>query len=244
MRRDTGPVHLPSRFAAGILLLTCAACSQRAAWRVVPEPATASPHAERGVSQQAEPPAVHRPPEAPALATMAVANEASVNAAMASHLSGLQFPVPAVESQPLADSFNDPRDGGARVHAATDIMAPKGTPILAADDGHILRLSRNRLGGITVYATDLDEQFVYYYAHLDHYYAHLYAGKPITRGDTLGYVGSTGNATADAPHLHFQVMRMPADRKRYWDGDPINVYPYLRDLAAQAAGTTQQLTAP
>src|SRR5205823_8837014 len=168
--------------------------------------------ARRGVSQQAAREARHGDADdTPALATMAVANEASVDAAMASHLSRLQFPVPAVESLPLADSFNDARDGGARTHAATDIMAPKGTAIVAADDGHILRLSTNPLGGITVYATDLEEHFVYYYAHLDRYYQRLYAGKPIARGDTLGFVGSTGNAIESAPHLHFQVMRMPAD---------------------------------
>jgi murein DD-endopeptidase MepM/ murein hydrolase activator NlpD len=106
-------------------------------------------------------------------------------------------------------------------------MAPRGSAVLAVQDGRILRLSKSAKGGTTLYATDLGEQFVYYYAHLDRYHTNIYDGRPLLRGDTIGYVGTTGNAPKDAPHLHFQVMRMPADRK-YWVGEPINPYPLLR----------------
>ena len=75
-------------------------------------------------------------------------------------------------------------------------------------------------------ATDVEEQYVYYYAHLDHYHRDIYAGKPVMRGDTLGYVGTTGNAPKNLPHLHFQVMRWPADGK-YWNGDPIDPFEAL-----------------
>jgi murein DD-endopeptidase MepM/ murein hydrolase activator NlpD len=102
-------------------------------------------------------------------------------------------------------------------------------------DGRILKLAKNSKGGITVYATDLDEQYVYYYAHLDRYYPSVYAGKPLLRGDTLGFVGTTGNAPPNTPHLHFQVMRMPADH-RYWDGEPVNPYPLLRATTVVPAG--------
>lgn len=197
----------PLRISRLALLVLATACSQRSPWRVIPAPAP---------RQQAE--AVSLPAAAPADAT-AVA-----------HLATLFFPVADGDSTRLDDSFADPRDGGSRRHNAIDIMAPKGTAILSVADGRILRLTKNAKGGTTVYATDLDEQYVYYYAHLDGYHAGIYAGRPLMRGDTLGYVGTTGNAPKDLPHLHFQVMRMPADRK-YWDGEPINPYPLLRQTA-------------
>ena len=112
-------------------------------------------------------------------------------------------------------------------------MAPRGTPILAVQDGRILRLANNAKGGITIYATDVEEQFVYYYAHLDRYYPNIYSGKPLMRGDTLGYVGTTGNEPKNLPHLHFQVMHMPADKK-FWSGPPINPYPLLRPVGSQS----------
>jgi murein DD-endopeptidase MepM/ murein hydrolase activator NlpD len=222
------------------ILIVSASCSQRAPWRVVPEPATSRP---RAVTQSGGSSGTSGA-SAPALATAApapVPEVAPLDAASAAHLADLLFPVPAVQSTRLDDSFNDPRDGGERRHAAIDILAPRGTPILSADDGRVLRLSKNTKGGITVYATDLDEHFVYYYAHLDRYYAGLYQGKPLMRGDTLGFVGTTGNAPANVPHLHFQVMRMPPDRK-FWNGEPVNPYPFLRQSAQ--GSTAQSVTAP
>jgi murein DD-endopeptidase MepM/ murein hydrolase activator NlpD len=190
-------------------LLFATACSQRSPWVVVsPVPAPQAVASAPGA-------AVSAPAPAPADAT-AVA-----------HLGALTFPVSGIDSTRLDDSFDEPRDGGARTHRAIDILAPKGSAVLSVQDGRILRLSKSEKGGITVYATDLEEQFVYYYAHLDRYHAKVYAGKPLMRGDTLGYVGTTGNAPKNLPHLHFQVMRMPADRK-FWAGDPVNPYPLLR----------------
>jgi peptidoglycan LD-endopeptidase LytH len=139
---------------------------------------------------------------------------------------GLLLPVAGVDPARVPDSFDEARDGGARRHNAIDILAPRGTPVLAADDGVVLRVSTNRLGGKTIYATDPDRRLVYYYAHLDGYHPRLQAGMHIARGDTLGYVGTTGNAPANVPHLHFQVMLMSRDG-RYWDGEPVNPYPVL-----------------
>jgi murein DD-endopeptidase MepM/ murein hydrolase activator NlpD len=193
------------------LLMISVGCSQRASYRVVqPSP-----------KQQAV-----------ALATAAAA---PADATAVAHLRGLLFPVPGVHGTRVSDTFNDVRDGGARRHNAIDIMAPKGTPVISADDGRVLRLTRNMNGGISLYATNIEEQFVYYYAHLDGYHASIYAGRPLLRGDTIGYVGTTGNAPKDAPHLHFQVMRMPADRK-FWNGEPINPYPLLRAASPPTAG--------
>ncbi|HEV7991730.1 MAG TPA: M23 family metallopeptidase [Gemmatimonadaceae bacterium] len=143
---------------------------------------------------------------------------------------GLLVPVAGVAVSQLQDSFDEGRDG-ERVHRALDILAPRGTPVLAADDGRILRVRPNTLGGNTVYATDPQGRVVYYYAHLDAYQPGLTEGATIARGDTLGIVGTTGNAPKDTPHLHFQVMQMPSDG-RYWDGTPINPYPLFLLLHA------------
>jgi len=143
---------------------------------------------------------------------------------------GLLVPVSGIVASQLRDTFDEGRDGG-RVHRALDILAPRGTPVLAADDGRVLRVRRNSLGGNTVYATDPAGRVVYYYAHLDAYQPGLAEGATIARGDVLGIVGTTGNAPKDTPHLHFQVMRMPADGK-YWDGEAINPYPLFLLLHA------------
>jgi murein DD-endopeptidase MepM/ murein hydrolase activator NlpD len=137
----------------------------------------------------------------------------------------LVIPVAGVPPEKLEDSFTEPRDG-ERTHYAIDILAPRNTPIVAADDGTILRMSTNTLGGITIFATDPDRQYVYYYAHLDHYDARIHDGQSIKKGEVLGYVGTTGNAPKDVPHLHFQIMKWPSDGK-YWIGEPINPYPVL-----------------
>jgi murein DD-endopeptidase MepM/ murein hydrolase activator NlpD len=135
------------------------------------------------------------------------------------------LPVAGADMSKVEDSFNEPRDGG-RVHRAIDILAPRGTPILSADDGKILRMTTSALGGISMYTVDTESRLVYYYAHMDHYNDAMSPGRMIVRGDTLGYVGTTGNAPKDTPHLHFQVMRWPADGK-YWNGDPIDPYEAL-----------------
>lgn len=139
----------------------------------------------------------------------------------------LLLPVAGIRPDQLSDSFEEGRDG-ERKHHAIDILAPRGTPVLAADNGRVLRVSWNNLGGNTVYATDEDSRIVYYYAHLDRYREGIEAGMHLTKGDTIGFVGTTGNAPKDIPHLHFQIMRMPHDGK-YWYGEPIDPYPLLRE---------------
>jgi murein DD-endopeptidase MepM/ murein hydrolase activator NlpD len=130
-------------------------------------------------------------------------------------------PVDGISADRLVDSYHAQRDGGARRHFAIDISAQRGTPVLAADDGTILRMGFNSLGGLTIYQVDPGRRFVYYYAHLDRYASSLRDGSTISRGDVIGYVGSTGNASPDAPHLHFQVMLY---RDRYWEGESVNPF--------------------
>lgn len=147
----------------------------------------------------------------------------------------LMVPVAGVSPERLSDSFDAPRDGGGRTHNALDILAPRGTPVLAADDGRVYRVSENRLGGLTVYLLDAAERFIYYYAHMDRYRDGLRDGLRVARGDVLGYVGTTGNAPAGTPHLHFQAMRFQRDR--YWEGQPVNPTPYLVVPGRTAAST-------
>ncbi len=221
-------VPMSARYLPIAMLALASACSQRAEWRVIPAPSAAPTATQAASAPQSD-------ANRPALATMAGgASDAGADA----HLRALYFPIAAGDSIRLDDSFDAARDGGARRHRAIDILAPRGTPVLSAGDGRILRLSKSTKGGITVYATDLEEQFVYYYAHLDRYHPAVYAGKPLMRGDTLGYVGTTGNSPKDVPHLHFQIMRMPSDRK-FWNGEPVNPYPLLKPAAQSPARVTE-----
>lgn len=136
----------------------------------------------------------------------------------------LMVPVAGVSPSHVPDSFAARR--GARIHSALDIMAPRGTPVLSADAGRVFKLRSNALGGITVYALDPTERFVYYYAHLERYADGLAEGQRLQPGDVIGYVGTTGNAPRNAPHLHFQVLQYRGNG-RWWDGDPLNPHPFL-----------------
>ncbi|HET7632340.1 MAG TPA: M23 family metallopeptidase [Gemmatimonadaceae bacterium] len=155
----------------------------------------------------------------------------SGSATLAAH--HLLIPVAGVGADQLTDSFDGGRSGG-REHHAIDIPAPRGTPVLAADDGKVLRVSSNTLGGLTVYTIDRSGQFVYYYAHLEGYARGLKAGRYVLKGDTLGFVGTTGDAPENLPHLHFQILRMPPNG-HYWDGEPIDPFPLLSASAGIAS---------
>jgi murein DD-endopeptidase MepM/ murein hydrolase activator NlpD len=137
----------------------------------------------------------------------------------------LMIPVAGVEASQLSDTFTDAR-GNGRVHDAIDIMAPTGTPVIAADDGRVVKLFNSVPGGLTVYQFDPREKFTYYYAHLDRYAPGLVEGKILKRGELLGYVGYSGNASPAAPHLHFAISELGPE-KRWWQGTAINPYPYL-----------------
>ncbi len=153
-------------------------------------------------------------------------------ATVAVTLSGLAVPVAGIRPEWLTDTFSASRAGGARVHNAIDIMAPRGTPVVAAADGIVERLHFSQGGGgITIYVRSPDRAWTYYYAHLDAYAPGLREGQQVRRGDPIGLVGSTGNAAAAGPHLHFAINRMgPADR--WWQGTPVNPYPLLAGRTA------------
>ena len=141
--------------------------------------------------------------------------------------SGLAIPVAGKNVRDLVDTYTQSRAGGARVHNAIDIMAARGTPVVAAAPGTVEKLYFSQGGGgISAYVRSEDGQWTYYYAHLDAYAPGLREGQAVHQGDPIGTVGSTGNANPAGPHLHFAVNRMNAG-ERWWQGTPVNPYPLL-----------------
>ena len=138
----------------------------------------------------------------------------------------LLMPVQGIPRAALQDTFNDARSQG-RVHDAIDIMAPRNTPVLAVEAGRIVKLFTSDRGGLTIYQFDPTETYCYYYAHLDHYAPGLHEAMQVTRGQVIGYVGFTGNASPEGPHLHFAITRLPP-QKNWWQGEALNPYPILR----------------
>ena len=141
------------------------------------------------------------------------------------------MPIAGLHPSDLRDSFAEAR--GGRRHEAIDILAPRGTPVLAVGDGRIRKLFHSVPGGITVYQFDPSETYCFYYAHLDRYAEGLAEGQLVRRGDRIGYVGTSGNAPPETPHLHFAISVLGPD-KHWWQGAPIDPYPLL--MKARPAG--------
>jgi len=139
----------------------------------------------------------------------------------------LTMPVQGIDEDDLRDTYFDSRDG--RAHEALDIMAPRHTQVRAVEDGKIVKLFDSKPGGLTIYMFDPSERYCYYFAHLDRYARGLREGQTVRRGDVIGFVGSTGNAAEDAPHLHFAIFRLTPE-KQWWKGEPLNPYLVLKSL--------------
>lgn len=141
--------------------------------------------------------------------------------------SGLVVPVAGISPGELVDTYTQSRGGGSRVHNAIDIMAPRGTPVVSAGDGLVEKLYFSRGGGgITAYVRSPDGNWLHYYAHLDAYAPGLQEGQRIRRGDPIGTVGISGNASPSGPHLHYAIYEMRPG-ERWWQGTPVNPYPLL-----------------
>jgi peptidoglycan LD-endopeptidase LytH len=134
----------------------------------------------------------------------------------------LRLPLDGREVESLKGGFAETR-GGDRPHEAVDMLAPRNTPVHAVDGGSIAKLFTSKAGGLTVYQFDASGRLCYYYAHLERYADGLKEGQPVSQGDVIGYVGTTGNAPANTPHLHFAVYELNAD-KRWWQGRPLDPY--------------------
>lgn len=132
----------------------------------------------------------------------------------------LAIPVSGLQPGALPPS-SFAQDRGGRVHEALDIMAPAGTPVLAVEDGTVEKLFTSDAGGLTIYQFDPTRSVAYYYAHLQRYADGLADGERVSRGQVIGYVGSTGNARPDAPHLHFAIFVLGPE-KRWWQGTAID----------------------
>lgn len=169
-----------------------------------------------------------RAPDAPAPIDPSVPTLSAGTGDVVDNLRGrrLTLPVQGIDPGKLVQSFDDQRSGSRR-HEAIDILAPRHTPVLAIEDGTVARMFSSRAGGITLYQYDPREQFVYYYAHLERYADGLKEGDRLTRGQVLGYVGTSGNAPPNTPHLHFAIFEMTTP-KRWWEGRPIDPFLVLR----------------
>jgi murein DD-endopeptidase MepM/ murein hydrolase activator NlpD len=139
----------------------------------------------------------------------------------------LTLPVQGVAAAQLTDTYTQARAAGA-THEALDIMAVRGTPVLAVEDGKVVKLFLSKPGGLTIYQFDPGSNYAYYYAHLDRYVDGLAEGDSLRKGQVIGYVGSTGNASPDAPHLHFAIFKLGPERQ-WWRGAPLNPYLVWRD---------------
>ncbi len=162
------------------------------------------------------------PPAASAVPTDTQLKPGDVAAAPAPRIS---LPIAGLKRADIHDTFNDTRQGGK--HEASDIMAPRGTPVLAVEEGNVVKLFTSKKGGLTVYQFDNSRTYCYYYAHLDKYAEGLKEGMLLRRGDKVGYVGSTGDAAANAPHLHLAILLLGPD-KHWWENTTaIDPYPLL-----------------
>jgi murein DD-endopeptidase MepM/ murein hydrolase activator NlpD len=155
------------------------------------------------------------------------ATSSGLPASEAATIGTLIVPVRGIEPSQLRDTYDELRGGDTRTHEALDIPAPRGTPVLSATGGRVLKLFESKAGGKMVYAADSSEHFILMYAHLDSYANGLAEGQPLTRGQVIGAVGTTGNAPPNLPHLHFAIARSN-DVKAWWKGMPVNPYPLLR----------------
>lgn len=191
----------------------------------------------RVVAQPATPPAVAHAVAAPAPphTTMVLTPATPVifvdpsDPSDVSRLRGrsLTLPVTGVSAAQLTDTYTQARAAGAP-HEALDIMAPRGTPVVAVEDGRVAKLFLSKPGGITLYQFDPGGQYAYYYAHLDRYADGIAEGAILRKGQVIAYVGSTGNALPQAPHLHFAIFRLGPERQ-WWRGTPLNPFMVWRD---------------
>ncbi|MCU1236149.1 MAG: peptidase [Candidatus Solibacter sp.] len=149
----------------------------------------------------------------------------AIEAAPAPAGSRIAMPLAGFDPNKLDSTFHQARSG--HEHEALDIMSPRGTPVMAVAEGNVAKLFTSKQGGFTVYQFDNTQTWCYYYAHLDRYAPGLKEGVLLRKGEVLGYVGSTGDASPEAPHLHFAVFRLGPE-KHWWQGTAVDPLPLLK----------------
>ena len=173
-------------------------------------------------------PAVAAPSPSPTDTMQAAVIETSTPQSLSTSRSNqLLIPVQNIRPSDLTDTYSDSREAGARLHEALDIMAPKGTTVLSVAPGEVERLFQSDAGGKTIYVRSVDGETIYYYAHLDSYAPGLKEGQRVRRGQRIGTVGSSGNASEEAPHLHFAILQTTADAEWWEPATAINPFPLL-----------------
>jgi peptidoglycan LD-endopeptidase LytH len=203
-----------------------------------PPPATSAlrPPAADRVAPAVAPPQPREAPVADAPETHAVLRSPGSDGIVAVPVSSseiqelqsrrLTIPVQGVAASQILSNYHDDR-GQGRKHEALDILSPRGTPVVAVEDGHVAKIFTSARGGLTIYQFDPTQRYCYYYAHLDSYAEGLAEGQKVKRGQTIGYVGTSGNAPENTPHLHFAITRLGAD-PRWWEGEPLDPALVLR----------------
>ena len=235
--------HCPGCIAAMSLVLWTAACTVKVTHEgdsaagssaaAVPTPTDSVAAPDRSISA-ARPDSVV--PHADTIASHGEVADTGAAAPSPTDLAMLSaeliVPLPGVNAADLPDTFNERRGaGGTRKHEALDIMAPRGTTVLSAAPGRVLKLHTSAAGGLMVYAADSTERFILMYAHLDGYAPGLRDGLPLRRGQVIGYVGTTGNAPPNAPHLHFAIAH-PRAVDLWWTGTAVDPRPLLQHTVA------------
>ncbi len=234
----SAPATAPSASMAPLPSIAPSSSAPAATAPVTPQPLDNPPDVSGMNYPEVSVPGSDLPAPSPPMSTSSVsapaASAAAQNSDYVAEISSrpLVMPIAGVPARAIADTFNDARGGGK--HEATDIMAPRGTPVHAIAEGNIVKLFTSKKGGLTIYQFDNAQKYSFYYAHLDKYAAGVKEGMLVRPGQVIGYVGSTGDADAANPHLHFAISLLDPDKK-YWKGTELNPYPILEKLAA--AGT-------
>jgi peptidoglycan LD-endopeptidase LytH len=172
-------------------------------------------------------PVLREPVDSGSPAAAATSGDSTSDAVAELRRHGLGLPIDGAKVSSMEGGFSERRRGEPRGHEAVDILAPRNTPVRAVEDGKIAKLFLSRAGGNTIYQFDPTERFCYYYAHLDHYAEGLHDGQRVAKGEVIGYVGTTGNAPPNTPHLHFAIVKLVGD-KRWWKGTAIDPFLVFR----------------
>jgi murein DD-endopeptidase MepM/ murein hydrolase activator NlpD len=211
-----------------IAMFACFVAGGAVGWRLhtgPPAPAIAGPtigpavlNAPAVASGSAAPPRVagSRTPEA-------VVTKGTTGAIDDLRNRALRVPLDSFDVESFRGGFSERRESGGRPHEAVDMPAPRNTPVHAVENGTIAKLFLSKAGGNTIYQYDPSGEICYYYAHLERYADGLSEGSKVSRGDVIGFVGSSGNAPANTPHLHFAVFELTPER-HWWQGTPIDPY--------------------